>query len=518
MRKQLVLGFAGVALAFPALAQAPDENTLVIAQSVDAPTMDPADISSRNASNIAQHIFGSLYTRSEDGGLEPYFATGVEEAEDGLSLTYTIREGLACHDGEVLDAEDVAYSFNRAADPEEGFTGNTPGYIYSSVGFEDAEVIDPQTVKINFSKYNPIAAGMLTEVYIHCKDSYEAMSRDEASQTPVGSGPYKFVEWVKDDRVVLEAWDDWSMDKPTFETLVWRVIPEASTRTAELISGNVDIITNVSPDQIETVNASGDAEVQVVEGLRRIYIGFNQKEKFADTPGGKAIQDPAVRQALQYAIDVPAICQNLLAFDCERATGPVNPPNDHPDLEPYPYDPAKAEALLDAAGFPRDENGVRFELKLQSPNGRYINDGQIAQVVGQYLTDIGVPTEVELLDFASAFVPLIRAHDAGPLFLLGTGGALFSPLSDMMDFSAPDAGTNYTEWQDEEFFGLWEEIQATRDPEVQRQVQLEMLKIFHERGPWLLMYFQPDYYGVSNRLNWTAPRDEQINVTEATLN
>jgi peptide/nickel transport system substrate-binding protein len=176
-----------------------------------------------------------------------------------------------------------------------------------------------------------------------------------------------------------------------------------------------------------------------------------------------------------------------------------------------------AEKLLDEAGYPRGADGVRFKLKIQSPNGRYINDGQIAQVIGQMLTDIGVETEVELLDFSSAYVPLIRAHDAGPLFLLGTGGGIFSPLSDLMDFSAPDAGTNYTEWQDDEFFGMWKEISATRDPAEQAAVAQKMLKIFYERGPWLLMYFQPDYYGVSNRLVWTAPRDERMDMTTAVL-
>ncbi|WP_435310257.1 ABC transporter substrate-binding protein [Primorskyibacter sedentarius] len=515
MNRRVLLGMASaLALAAPAFAQTPDNDTLVIAQSIDAPTMDPADIGSRNASNVAGHIFGSLYTRVE-GGIAPYFATSYTEAEDGLSHTYALRDDLTCHDGEVLNAEDVAYSFNRAADEEQKFTGNTPGYIYSSVGFAGAEAVDDLTVKINFTKYNPIAAGMLTEVYVHCKDSYEAMSRDEASQTPVGSGPYKFVEWVKDDKIVLERWDDFPLEAPTFKTLVWRVVPEASTRTAELISGNVDVITNVSPDQIDTVNASGAAEVQVIEGLRRIYIGFNQKAKFQDTDGGKAITDSKVRWALQYAVDIPAICENLLAFTCTRATGPVNPPGDNTSLEPVPYDPELAEKLLDEAGYPRGDDGVRFSLKIQSPNGRYINDGQIAQVIGQMLTDIGVETEVELLDFSSAFVPLIRAHDAGPLFLLGSGGGIFSPLADLMDFSAQDAGTNYTEWKDDEFFGLWDDIAATRDPEEQAAVAQKMLKIFYERSPWLLMYFQPDYYGVSSRLDWQAPRDERIDVTSA---
>lgn len=500
-----------------ALAQAPGPETLVIAQSVDAPTLDPADISARNASNIAEHLWGSLYTRTAGGAIEPYFATSYTISDDGKEITYKLRDGLKCHDGEKLDAEDVAYSFNRAGDKTMKFTGNTPGYIYSSVGFVEAKVVDPLTVTIVMNKYNPIAAGMLTEVFILCKDSYSKMTREEAARKPVGSGPYRFKEWVKDDKIVIERVDDFPLKKGAFKTLVWRVIPEASTRAADLMAGNVDLITNVSPDQIKTINASKTAKVQPVAGFRRIYVGFNQRDKFAGTPGGKAIRDPAVRKALQYAVDIPAICENLLGTSCVRATGPVNPPNDNKSLKPYPYDPATAEKMLDAAGYKKDAKGVRFTLTLQSPNGRYLNDGQVAQAIGQYLTDIGVETKVELLDFASVYSGLVRTHDAGPLFLLGTGGANFSPLSDMMDFATQEAGTNYTEWKDDEFFGKWKEIQATRDPAKQLAVQQEMLKIFYERGPWLLMYFQPDFYGTSNRIEWTPRGDERVYAFEAKL-
>ena len=120
-----------------------------------------------------------------------------------------------------------------------------------------------------------------------------------------------------------------------------------------------------------------------MSGTRRIYIGFNQKDMFANTPGGKAIQDARVRRALQYAVDVPTICEQLLNTTCTRATGLVNPPNAHPDLKPYPYDPKMAEKLLDEAGYPK-KDGVRFEITLQAPNGRYLNDKNVALAVGQY--------------------------------------------------------------------------------------------------------------------------------------
>ncbi len=514
MKRLVILLSLLLSLAF---SQAPDESTLVVAQSVDASTFDPADISSRNTANIAQHIWATLYQTTAEGEIEPYLAESYEINEAGTEISFKLREGLTCHDGEALSAEDVAYTFQRAADPELAFTGNTPGFVFSSLGYVDARADDELSVTIIIDQYNPIALGMISEVYIHCQDSYEALSKEEAAANPVGSGPYRFVEWVRDDRVVIERVDDFDLRPAEFEQVIWRVIPEASTRTAELIAGNVDIIANVSPDQIDAVNTSGAAEVQAVSGTRRIYVGFNQKEQFADTEGGQAIQNSEVRRALQYAVDVTTICETLLATTCERATGLVNAPNANPNLEPYPYDPETAEGLLDEAGYPRGEDGVRFSIKLQAPNGRYLNDANVALAVGQYLSDIGVETEVELLEWASVYVPLIRTHDAGPLFLLGSGGATWSALYDMADLSAPDAGTNYTEWNNPDWFSGWDRIAQTRDEAAQREIINEMLDVFYNDPPWLMMYFQPDFYGVSNRIDWQARRDEKIYVNEAAL-
>jgi peptide/nickel transport system substrate-binding protein len=498
-------------------AQAPDDNTLVIAQSTDASTLDPANIGSRSESNIADHIFGTLYEVTADGEITPYLAESYTTSEDGTELTFQLREGLTCHDGEALTAEDVVYTFERAANPDNGFTGNTPGFIFSSIGYQGIRADGDLSVTVTMDKPNDIALGLISEVFIHCADGYGAMSNDEASSNPIGSGPYRFVEWIRDDRIVLEKVEGFELAPGNFQTLIWRVIPEASTRSAELIAGNVDIINNVAPDQVDSINNSGSATVQAVQGTRRIYIGFNQRAEFAAMPGGEAIQKPEVRRALQYAVDVPTICETLLNTTCERATGLVNPPNDNPNLEPYPYDPAMAEKLLDEAGYPRGEDGIRFNIKLQAPNGRYLNDSNVALAVGQYLTDIGVNTEVELMEWSSVYVPLIREHNVGPLFLLGSGGSTWSALYDMSDLSTPDAGTNYTEWNDPDWFSGWERIAATNDPDEKRAIIDEMLQIFYDRGPWLLMYFQPDFYGVSNRITWEARRDEKIDVLGAAL-
>jgi len=489
------------------------EDAIVVGLSADITTFEPGMISSRDNANIARHIFGTLFTVTAEGEHVPDLAHTLEISDDGTAYVYTLNEGLTCHDGEPLTAEDVAYTFNRVADPENRFTGNTPGFVYTSIGFQGAEVLDDLRVQINLARKNPIAFGLITEVYVHCKDSYEAMTLDAAASNPVGSGPYRLASWTRGSEVVLEK----VRDPGNFQRIVWRIIPEASTRTAELIAGNVDITTNVVPEQIEAINNSGRAEVQAVSGTRRMYLGFNLSEESSQMPGGDAIQDPDVRRALQYAVDVPTICGQLLSYECERATGPVNPANANPNLTPYPYDPATAERLLDQAGWTRGEDGTRFAIRLQAGRGRYVNDVNVVLAISQYLQDVGLDVELELMEWASVYTPLLRERSMGPLFFLGTGGGLWSPIYDMTDLSRVESGTNYTHWDDPRWFSRWADLSAATTDEETRTIIDEMLEVFYDDGPWLLLYFQPDFYGVSNRIEWQARRDERVFVFNAGL-
>lgn len=496
----------------------PDAETLVIGQSVDAASFEPQLSNSRAEANIMQHIFGTLYQVADNGNIEPYLAKSYTESEDGKEITFTLNEGLTCHDGEALTAEDVVYSFERAANPDNKFTGNIQ-FVFQSVGYAGVKQSGDLDVTIMLNDWSPIAVGLLAEVFIHCKDSYSAMTLEEAAIKPIGSGGYRFVEHKKDDYVLLERVEGFTLRPTAFKYIYWRVIPEASTRVAELLAGNVDIIVNVPSDQQAAINNSGTAMVQAVAGTRRIYVGFNQRADFAETEGGAAIRNPEVRRALQHAIDVPTICETLLGTACERASSMVNPPNNNPNLTPYPYDPAKAGELLDAAGYPL-KDGVRFTIKLQGPRGRYLNDANVVTAIAQYLEDVGVKVELDIQDWAQ-YRTILPTHDAGPLFFLGTGGSTWSAWYDMADISTPTGATNYTEWDG--MGGKWFDLLAqsklpeNRSPEKQREIINEMLAVMYEDSPWLFLYFQPDFYGVSNRLDWNARRDEKIFVWQAKL-
>jgi len=510
----LILGI----LPFSVSAQAPepDETTLVIAQTTDAQSLDPPQVGSRPDDNIVSHMFATLYEIDDESNIVPFLANDYRVSEDGTEWTFVLNEGLTCHDGEPLTAEDVVYSFQRAADPANEFTGNTPGFVFASIAYKDARVDGELEATIILERYQSIALGLISEVHIHCKDSYEAMTLEEASSNPIGSGPYKFVEWVKDDYLVMEKWDEFTLRDPYFDRIVWRVIPEDSTRTAELIAGNVDIITNVHPDQHGAVNNSDTSSIIPVEGLRRIYVGFNFTDNF-DTECAAALQQTDVRVALQYAVDVPTICDALLGTSCERATGLVNAPNDNPDLEPYPYDPDMAEELLDAAGYPRNDDGVRLECTLQAGRDRYLNDVNVVLSICQYLDDIGVQTNCDLMDFRAEFVPALVSQQAGEMFFVGSGGGNWNALYEMADFASEESNPNYGFWDNQEWFERWRSLADIRDSEEEREVVMEMLDVFYNDPPWLLLYMQPDFYGVSDRLDWQPRRDERVITFNASL-
>ncbi|SEQ40189.1 peptide/nickel transport system substrate-binding protein [Devosia sp. YR412] len=498
---------------WPAFAQA-DAGTLVIAQSVDVESLEPDMLNQATSINVASHLWGTLLSVTPQGEIVPNFAESYAWNDEGTEISFKIRDGLMCEDGETLDAEDVVYSFTRAADPANKFIGHTPGFVYSSIGFVGARVEEGNTAVMQLKGYSSTVPGMAAKIFIHCKDSYEKLTVEEAAVAPVASGPYKLVEWVRADRVVLEKNPNWTLGEVPFDKVIFRVVPESSTRTAELIAGNVDIATNIPPDQADAIDSTGYATVKSVAGTRRMFVGFNFSGAFDGTPGGDAIKNVEVRRALNMAVDVPTICQQLLGTECVRANGPANLGD--PSIEPYPYDPDAAEAALDAAGFPRDANGVRFTLDMQGPQGRYLNDSAVQQAIAQYLSDIGVETTNDLMEM-TLFSPLAREHKAGPLFFIGQGGATWSAIYDMSLFPSRDVPVNNGMWFNQEWQTRWDSLSGIRDPEAERVVVDEMLKIFHDDAPWIFLYFQPDFYGVSSRIEWEPRRDEAIEAWTAKL-
>jgi peptide/nickel transport system substrate-binding protein len=490
----------------------PEERTLIIAQSSDMESMEPNSLNSASSVNVADLLWGRLLHVTPDGQLVPSMAAGYTWNQAGDEITFAIKPGLLCDDGSPLTAADVVYSFNRAGDPKNGFYGNLPAFVYSAIGFLGARQDGPLSATVHVKAYSSQVPGMLAQGYIVCRSRYETMSLAVAAERPVATGPYRLAEWSHDDKIVLERNTHYTLERGPFAKVVFRVIPEASTRAAELIAGGVDLINNVAPDQSAAINQSGTAVVKAVQGTRRMYVGFNLSPSFAATPGGEAIQKKAVRQALEYAVDVPMICAELLRMPCKRMTGPVQ--LEHSHVLPYPYDPDKAEALLDAAGYRRGPDGVRFRLVLQGPRSRYLEDVNVAQAVAQFLSDVGVQTTVESMDFISVFSPRARRHEVGPVFFMGNGGSTWSSVFEMSLFPDKLANTNTGAWYNPEWQAGLNALANVRDQKQEQAIIDHMLEVFRDDAPWIFLYFQPDFYGVGTRIHWTPRRDELIDVME----
>jgi peptide/nickel transport system substrate-binding protein len=511
----------------------PDDDTIVVVENREPGSLDPSQVGGATGGGnfrILLHLFATLYELGQaDGAIDPYLAHSFSVSDDGTEWTFHLNEGLTCHDGEPLTAEDAAYSFNRMADPANGFTGNSAGFVVASTGFVEARADSELDVTIvaNKPQNRAMRLGLIAEVLVHCKDSYEAMSMEEAARNVVGSGPYSMAEWVPGEYIRANRVEGFGPRDTYFEEIVWRFIPEPSTAVAEVITGNVDIYKEFPATQADAISNSGVAEARFFAGTTRTYIGFNLNPDApfrVNTPslGADAIMETDVRVALQYAIDTDAICENLLLTTCQRATSLVNRPNNHPTLEPYPYDPMKAEELLDAAGYPRGDDGVRFSLEMKSRRLSGAMAPEVVLATAQMLSDIGVQTEA-IFQESGDWVSELITHDLGPLYFGRTGGSEWSAQYDMADIPGHAAGgaaaeTNYTHWDNDVWFDGWDALPAlTADPEAERALEIAMLAEFYRDPPWLMLFAGPRTEAVSNRIEYQSRADYFITGYAARL-
>jgi peptide/nickel transport system substrate-binding protein len=486
-----------------------DTRPLVVQTPNDMETFEPNNVNTMTDVNIENHVFDSLIRMDDHQQLQPMLALSWKMLDDQKTWQFKLRQGVTFQDGEPFNAETVKYDFERGLDPQYKWTGNTPGYVFTSIGLKSVEVVDDYTVNLVLDRFEPDTPGYISEAYIYPVKYYQDNSLETVAAKPVGSGPYELKEWVKDDHLTLERWDGYWGPKPPIKTITFRVIPEPSTAVAELLAGNVDVVSGVPPDQAATVNASSNAHMETVIGGRRIYIGFEQN---CTGPGCKEVKDVRVRQALNMAVDVQSILDGLLGPGvAKREGGMVNPPNKSAAIQPYPFDVAGAKKLLTEAGYPDG-----FKCTMATPNGRYTDDVQIAQAVASQLKEnVNVDCDVQPYEW-SVYSGMAHTKQLPALFLLGTGSDFLSAWYDLSDLNSLDATTNYVNWTNPEWDKLVKELGTTTDPAARKNITDQLQMIVHDDAPWLFIYMQVGWYGVSNSVNWTPRADEKEDFTTTT--
>jgi peptide/nickel transport system substrate-binding protein len=366
---------------------------------------------------FSSHIFEPLVRKTSEVGYAPALAESWR-AVDATTWEFALRKGVKFHDGSDFDAADVLYSIERIPNVK----GSPSPRTLNIAPIKETRVLDPHTIRLITDRPTPILPKMLAEVYI-TSDSVKSNDPQDFNKgrAAVGTGPYRFVEWVPGDRITLERYEGYWGAKPDHQKVTLRPIGAAAARVAALLSGGVDIIDNPPSNDIPRLKADPNLATNTVETCRVIYLAMDQAREptpFVEgTDGKNPFKDRRVRRAISHAINRDAIVERVMGGRATPAGLMTSKTvfGHNPDLKPDAHDPELAKRLLAEAGYP---NG--FKLVLHGPNDRYINDERVIQAVAQQLARVGIQASVEAQPRAVYF-PDMGKHSLS-LWGQGCGG------------------------------------------------------------------------------------------------
>ncbi|PND18559.1 ABC transporter substrate-binding protein [Ensifer sp. MMN_5] len=339
------LAFAGAAAA-PAAAQTPPD-VLVVGQIAEPQSLDPHTVTATNDFRILVNVYDGL-VRFKDGTLEvePALAESWKISDDGKTYTFKLRQGVKFHDGSDFDAEAVKFNFDRMLKKDHPFydTGPFPlSFNFASV--EAVNVLDEYTVEFRLSEaFAPFLSNLAYPTGLIVSPAAVEKHGKEYGRSPSGTGPFKFVEWLSNQRVVVERNPDYWDGAAKLQAVVFRPITDANTRVAEMMAGGIDVMVEVPPDNLATFEQDANFAVAEQAGPHVWFAILNTKEgPFADK---------RVRQAANYAVNKQTLVDDVLQGTATVAAGPIPPAFNWVEgsVEPYAHDPEKAKALLAEAG------------------------------------------------------------------------------------------------------------------------------------------------------------------------
>lgn len=483
------------ALAFGAGALA--QSTLTVAQTVDIPGFDPHDHGSTAVEAVLTNVFDYLLFRDANGDIQPALATGYEQVDD-LTWRFTLREGVTWHDGAPFTAADVEFSLERVAKDDTLFEHDSFRQIV------DVEVVNDHEVLLHTEGPDPVLLSRISRkgAAIVPKHVIETIGWDGFSVAPVGTGPYRFVEWLRDDRVVFEAFSDHWRGAPTFDRLVFRAVPEDATRVGELVTGNVDIAVNIPSQDVDRIQASAEAGVVSQPTTRIMMLLLN-------TADGKATADPRVREAIELAIDKELLIDVVAGGFGVPVGARVSPGVAAAPMKYYrqnAYDPERARELLAEAGYGPGE----LTVALQGPDGRYPGDADTLAVVQTMLQDIGVNATLETLEWSAYNGRIWGADNVENVALIGLANSLFDGWFALRTLPCDGSYAKRTNWCNPTFDQLLADAEFNLDLE-ERAAQIEQaFDIVVNERPMIALFQIDALVGVANDITWQPRPDEMI--------
>ena len=482
----LTLGFYTLAQDTPAPVYGGDVTVSIAAE---PPGWDPSASTSQEIARVTYHnVYEGLVRVDRNGDIVPQLAELWEVSSDGLTWTFTLREGVTFHDGSAFDADDVVAKFERATDPDSGHTH--PEY-YEAIGSVTGE---GNTVTFTLSKP---ASSLLYN--LARPDSVIAPSEKLETQRsgPVGTGPFVFADYLEGSEVRLERFEDYYIEGvPYLDSVTFRIIEDPNARFAALQAGDIDMIgVAISPETAIQVQSNPDL---------KLTEGFNTTEiTMALNNAREPLSNPLVRQAITHAVDKRTIVDGaMFGFGTPIGTHATPAEPYYTDLEPYPYDPERARELLAEAGYP---DGFTVSFELPEP---YNLERTTGEVIAQQLADVGINVDLSVVEWGTWIQRIFVGGDYD-MTIIG-----HSEPRDIGIYGNPDY---YYHYDNAEVRALLEQIEATTDENEQAELYGEIERIIAEDAvnvwvftPTSLVAAQEDLYGF-----WTDQPTVAIDMTEA---
>lgn len=499
-------------------------DAIVVGSIGDASNLIPLLASDTPSFEIAGYVYNGLVKYDKDLNLVGDLAESWDISKDGLTITFHLRKGVKWHDGVEFTSADVLYTYRVTIDPK------TPtAYSEDFKQVKSAEAPDRYTFRVTYGKpFAPaLASWGMNILPAHLLEGKD-ITKSELARKPVGTGPYRFKEWVAGQKIVLEAYKDYFEGEPYIGRYVYRVIPDNSTMYMELKAGGLDMM-GLTPVQYQRQTDTPDFKARFNKyrypASAYTYLGYNLRNPM--------FADKRVRQAITSAINKDEIIHGVLFGMGQVAHGPYKPGTwaCNPHIKDFDYNPARAKQLLAEAGWRQVnsdgvlvKDGKPFTFTILTNQG---NDQRLktAQIIQRRLKNVGIDVKIRVLEFASLLTNFIDKGNFDALIM----GWTISQDPDIFDvWHSSKTGPkelNFIGFKNKEVDRLIEEGRSTFDVEKRKRCYYRIQEILVDEQPYTFLYVPDSLPVVSSRfrgiepapagitynfIKWYVPKEEQV--------
>jgi peptide/nickel transport system substrate-binding protein len=475
---------------------------------LDALTLDPGNHRSRETETIVRNMYDGLLTRDSKMKVVPELVTSWKQL-DVTTYEFKLRQGVKFHSGDEMTSDDVKFTFDRMI-KKDGIGGKSSPRAGLLGPLKEVVAIDKYTVQFKLEKPWAILPAMLPFQEVVSKAFVQKVGDNGMAAQENGTGPFKLVEWRRGESITMERFPGYYGGSPEIppvgpakaDRVIFKIIPENSSRVAALLAGDVEIATEVPVHMIKQIEASRNAQVMKVRGTRSFFVSLNNTKPPFDKP--------LVRQAANYALDKKLLIERVLQNTATPINGVLSPDTFafDPKLPAYDYNPAKAKQLLAQAGYP---NGVDVTLDVEG------SFAEIAQAIGSLLTKAGIRTKVVVGEGTVLRTKWLQDKTkTGDMWLTSWGNGSLDPE----DIFAPTLHTgdrgNSAGYSNAAVDGLLSAASTETDTAKRAELFAKAQRQVNADAPWIFLWVPQDIYGVSKRLKgWQPSADSRVNLHRA---